>query len=384
VHEVNQAGRGNGGNRKIIKMNILYLTNHLNIGGISSHVLSLAKGFKKRGHNVYIASSGGELLTRFVQEGITYFPIPIKTKSELSPKIMISMCKLSSLIKEKKIDIIHSHSRTTQVLGCLLSRNSAVVHLSTCHGFFKTRLSRRLFPCWGRRIIAISKEVREHLIRDFKVEEKRISLIPNGVDCEKFFNTNPGSGTEMRKRIGLGNGPIIGIIARLSDVKGHIYLIQAMASVLEKAPGAKLLIVGEGKMKKNLMDLSETLQIEKNVVFLPSVAETTDVLSVMDIFVLPSLKEGLGLSLMEAMAAGRAVIGSDIGGIRSLLKDRDNGLLVRPADKSGLASAMIELLNNPGLRLFLGNNARVFIKHNFSQERMLLETEKLYRACLDN
>jgi len=84
-------------------MNILYLTNHLNIGGISSYVLSLAKGFKKRGHNVYIASSGGELLPRFIQEKIIYLPIPIKTKSELSPKIMISMFKLSGMIKEKKI-----------------------------------------------------------------------------------------------------------------------------------------------------------------------------------------------------------------------------------------------------------------------------------------
>ena len=117
--------------------------------------------------------------------------------------------------------------------------------------------------------------------------------------------------------------------------------------------------------------------MKKNVLFLSSVAETAEVLSLMDIFVLPSLAEGLGLSLMEAMAAGRAVIGSDIGGIRSLIKDRDNGLLVRPAEKQGLASAMIELLNNPGLRLFLGNNARAFIKNNFSQERMLSETEKL-------
>ena len=365
-------------------MNILYLTNHLNIGGISSYVLSLAEGLKKRGHSVYVASSGGKLLPRFIQEGITFVPIPIKIKSEICPKIMISMFKLLNLMKGKKIDIIHSHSRTTQVLGCLLSRNSGVVHLSTCHGFFKTRLSRRLFPCWGRRIIAISKEVREHLIRDFKVEENMISLIPNGVDCEKFFNTNPGSGTEIRKRIGLGNGPIIGIVARLSDIKGHIYLIQAMASVLEKVPGALLLIVGEGKMKNSLNDLTETLQIEKNVFFLPPVTETAEILSVMDIFILPSLKEGLGLSLMEAMAAGRAVIGSDIGGIRSLIKDRDNGLLVPPADCDGLARAIIELLNNPGLRQFLGNNARAFIKDNFSQERMLIETEKLYRACLDN
>lgn len=118
-------------------MNILYLTNHLNVGGITSYVLTLAKGIKQKGHNVYIASSGGEVLSRFIEEGIIYLPIPIKTKSEISPKILVSMFKLSEAVRENRIDIVHSHSRTTQVLGCLLSRKTGAKHISTCHGFFK-------------------------------------------------------------------------------------------------------------------------------------------------------------------------------------------------------------------------------------------------------
>lgn len=363
-------------------MKILYLTNHLNIGGITSYVFTLAVGLKKRGHQIYIASSGGELLPRFIQEGIIYFPIPIKTKSELSPKIIVSMFKLSGVIKEKKIEIIHSNSRTTQVLGSLLERNTGVAHLSTCHGFFKTRFSRKLFPCWGERIIAVSKEVQDHLIRDFALKDNKISLVPNGVDYEKFLAITPESGIKIRKKIGLGSGPIIGIVARLSDVKGHTYLIQALPNVLEKVPDAKLLIIGEGKMKKILIDLTIKLKLERNIFFVPPVAETAEVLSAMDIFVLPSLEEGLGLSLMEAMAAGRAVIGSDIGGIRSLIKDRETGLLVPAADKDRIACAISELLDNPGLRESLGTQARIFIKNNFSQSRMLSETEKIYYACL--
>jgi len=103
----------------------------------------------------------------------------------------------------------------------------------------------------------------------------------------------------------------------------------------------------------------------------------------MDLFVLPSLKEGLGLALMEAMASGLGVIGSDVGGIRSLIQDRYNGLLVRPADIRGLSDKILELLQNPDQAKYLGNNARIFINQNFSQEKMVLETEKVYLECLN-
>jgi glycosyltransferase involved in cell wall biosynthesis len=370
-------------------MNILYVTNHLNIGGVTRYVLTLSCGLKKKGHNVYIASSGGGLLPYFLKEGITYIPIPIKTKKEISPKILISMVKLSNYIRENKIDIVHSHSRTTQVLGCLLEKSTGIRHIFTCHGFFKRRFLRRLFPCWGRKIIAISEPVKEHLIRDFKVDEEKIAVIHNGIDVDKLKIPACPAGRqdlkfkiEAKKILGLTEGPVIGIISRLSDVKGHKYLIEAMKVVLEEVPQAQLLIVGEGKEKANLLKLVNDLGIAKNVFFKPEVQDTKDMLSAMDIFVLPSLKEGLGLALMEAMAGGLAVIGSDVGGIRSLIKDGVNGLLVKPADVSDLTRAILSLLENPDKAESLGRAARSFIYENFSQEKMVLETEKVYLECL--
>lgn len=366
-------------------MNILYLTNHLNIGGISSYLLTLARGLKARGHNVYVASSQGELLSRFIQEGIVYIPIPIKTKQEVSPKVLMSLFGLIPHIKTKEIDIIHSNTRVTQVLGCLIYRYSHVPYVSTCHGFFKKRFFRQAFPCWGLRVIAISEEVEKHLKTDFKVREKEIRVIHNGIDLEKF---NPAKGgteskIEIKRKFGLQDAPIVGIVARLSDVKGHTYLIEAMKAVLEKIPGAQLLIVGEGKMKGELQNLSSNLGIEKNVFFIPAVMDTTDVLSIMDLFILPSLKEGLGLSLMEAMACGLAVIGSDVGGIRSLIQHGYNGILVKPADTQGISAAILELLKDKVKRKSLGDNARIFMKQNFSQEKMVLETERVYLECLN-
>lgn len=364
-------------------MNILYLTTHLNIGGISSYIFTLAKGLEQKGHNVYIASSGGELVGRFTQAGMPHFEIPIKTKSEANIfKLLPGFLKLKAYVSRNNIDIIHANTRVTQVLAYFLSRAAHKPYITTCHGFFKKRFSRRIFPGWGNRTIAISDQVKEHLINDFGVKREKIALIHNGIDVGKFGVRSPESGVQVKQRIGLGSGPVVGIIARLSDVKGHVYLIEAMSLVLGKVPDAQLLIAGEGRMKADLEEQVRRLQIEKNVFFVPNVYDTAELLPAMDLFVLPSLKEGLGLSLMEAMAAGLAVIGSDTGGIKNLIRDEVNGLLVKPADIKGLSEAMLELLLDSEKRRIFGENARKFIAENFSQEKMALQTEEVYRQCL--
>ncbi|MBM3255545.1 MAG: glycosyltransferase family 4 protein [Candidatus Omnitrophica bacterium] len=364
-------------------MNILYLTNHLNIGGISSYVLSLARGMKERGHSVYVASSGGELVERFRAEGVSYLPIPINTKSEANIiKILSSLRRSLSYIKEKDIDILHSNTRVTSVLGSLLEYFSRKPHISTCHGFFKKRLIRRIFPCWGRRVIAISEQVKEHLVIDFGVKPKNIKVVHNGVEPSRFKDYDHNFKSDTKRNLGLGPGPVVGIVARLSEVKGHIYLIQAMKLVLEKIAQAQLLIVGDGKIKKELQALAQSLNIEQNVFFLPSVLDTSKILPIMDLFVLPSLKEGLGLSLMEAMAAGLAVIGSDVGGIKSLIQDGKNGLLFEPANPLALSAAILKILNDPERAMALGYAARRLIRERFSLAEMVLETERLYLECL--
>lgn len=359
-------------------MNILHIANHLNTGGITSYLLTLTAGLTKRGHNVYIASSGGGKLKQFSEKGVNFISIPIKTKNELSPKIIFSMIKLSGFIKNNNINVIHTHSRTTQVLGCLLSKVTDASHIFTCHGFFKRRIFRRIFPCWGKKIIAISEQVKEHLINDFGVTEGDIIVIHNGIDIKKFEPVSQALKQKAKIALRLGDSPVVGIVARLSDVKGHTYLIEAFKQALTKIPDAKLLIAGEGKMKDELLSLSRRMGIAERVYFIPEVDDTRDVLSAIDVFVMPSLKEGLGLALMEAEAMGLAVVGSDIGGIRTLIKNRVSGLLVKPTDVDGLAQAITELLQNPKEAGSLGSAARAFINENFSDAKMVAETEKVY------
>jgi glycosyltransferase involved in cell wall biosynthesis len=365
-----------------LNMNILYISNHLNIGGITSYLLTLGTGMKNRGHNVYIASSGGELLYRFIEKGIIYIPIPIRTKKEVSPKVLWSAFKLSCLLKEEHIDLLHSNSRTTQILGNLLNKTCGIPHVFTSHGFFKNRFFRKLFPCWPDAVIAISEPVKEHLIEDFHIDQKNVFVIHNGIDTEKYQIQNQKSKIEIKKKLGLSDAPVVGIVARLSDVKGHIYLIKAMKAVLKSMPQAQLLIVGDGKIKDELVNTVAVLGIQKGVFFIPSVRDTKDVLSAMDLFIMPSLKEGLGLAIMEAMASGLPVIGSNIGGIRSLIKNNINGILVEPADVNALSENILLLLDDFDKAGSLGRAAQIFIKENFSQEKMVLQTEDLYLECL--
>jgi len=363
-------------------MKILYLANHLNAGGITSYILNLSCGLKARGHDVFIASSGGELLPKFNNSRIEHFYIPIKTKNELSPKIILSAFKLAKLIKKNEIDILHSHSRTTQVLGCLLHRLTGIKHIFTCHGFFKRRFSRKIFPCWGDKVIAVSGQVGEHLIRDFQVSPDKIAVVCNGIDTDRFNQSSAAQRQEFKLRLGLKLRPVVGILARLSDVKGHKYLIEAMKSVLLTYPDTQLLIAGEGRMEAKLKRLTEDLGIKESVFFVPNTLDTKEILCAIDIFVLPSLKEGLGLALMEAMSMGLAVVGSDVGGIKTLIKDGDNGFLVNPGDSDGIAQAIINLISDPSRAFGLGVKARKYISEGFSQEKMVLETEKTYLECL--
>ncbi|MDD5465756.1 MAG: glycosyltransferase family 4 protein [Candidatus Omnitrophica bacterium] len=362
-------------------MNILFIANHLNVGGVTSYLYTLSGGLKQRGHNIYLASSGGELTEKFIGLGVKHIRVPLRTKNEISPKIIFSYFKLKKEAKKFNLDLVHSNSRTTQVLGNLLSRSLNIAHVFTCHGFFKPKLSRLLFPYWGQAVIAISSEVKEHLIADLKVNAKIISVINNGIDTDNFGDFSARDA--LRKDLGINDVLLAGIVARLSDVKGHIYLIRAMRKVIEIFPTAKLLIIGEGKMKNALNKEVDALAIKENVLFIPEAGNTRGMLSAMDVFVMPSLQEGLGLALMEAMAQGLAVIGSSVGGIKTLIRNEVNGLLVGPADVEGLARAIIRLFRDRKLARNLGENARKFIIENFSKEKMVAATEGVYKKCLE-
>ncbi|MFH1856214.1 MAG: glycosyltransferase family 4 protein [Candidatus Omnitrophota bacterium] len=368
-------------------MKILLLTTHLNFGGITAYTISLAEQLKKKGHEAVIASGGGELEGSVKEKGIRHLYVPLNTKSELSPKILLTVFKLCSFVKKEKIDIIHAQTRVAQVSAFLVSKLTKTPFVSTCHGFFKRNAGRKLFPAWGEGVVAISEAVRVHLINDFKVKKEKARLIYNGVEVEKFSETETlrGAARDFRKKIGADEGIfVVGVIARLNSVKGHRFLIAAAKELLELNKNMLFVVVGDGPEKEHLSGMAKELEIEKKVIFLNSIFDTAPVLKAFNVFVMPSIQEGLGLSILEAMASGLPVVASDVGGIYSLIKDGVNGFLVPPQNPSAISEAVWNIFKKPELAKEMGAYGRRIAEEKFSIESTACKTLDFYAEVLEN
>jgi len=354
------------------------------MGGIASYIVNLAKHLKKRGDTLFVASSGGDMVDQLTKAGITHIKLNLKTKSELSPKLILALPKLLSLVREKDIQVIHAHTRVTQVLACIASRLSHISYVATCHGFFNLRIGRRIFKCWGDKTIAISDAVKKHLIDDFKVSPADIALIYNGVEIERFKREfDEEERDSLKRELDLIDKTVIGAIGRLSPVKGYRYLIEAFKILLDKDRDLRLLIVGDGPEKEDLKDYCKRLGIEESVTFAALRIDTPHLFSIMDVFVASSVQEGLGLSIAEALAAKKPVVASDIGGISSLIRDNETGLLVKPRDSKALAEKISSLLEDSNLGNRLKMNGCRLVERKFTMDGMADKVQKVYKDLIE-
>jgi len=366
-------------------MKVLLLTTHLNIGGIGTYVVNLAKKLKKHNVEVIVASSGGELTKRLEKDGIQWFPTPIKTKNEVHPKIFYSALKLAELVKKENIDIVHAHTRVAQVTAAFIRRLTGIPYVTTCHGIYTRRLSRRLFPCWGARVTAISEPVRESLVNTFKVAKKQALLLPNGIDVDDYtrdYSEEDKKG--LKEFYGLNvDGVTVGSIARMEEVKGYQFLIRSIPYVIQNHPKTKFFLVGDGKYKPELLRLAKELDVTKHVVFQDSMEDVNIPLGLIDVFVHPPVyEEGFGLCILEGMSAGKPVVVTNVGGIYMLVKEGVNGFLVPPRDAKSLAEKIGELIENADLRKEMGDKGREIAKRDFSLDNLCQQMIQVYTEVI--
>ena len=366
-------------------MNILLLTTHLDIGGISNYTIWLAEALKKNNHRVIVASSGGELLTELNKENISHFKVNIRTKKEISPLLLRARSVLAKLVNKENIELIHAQTRITQLLAHHVSKLVKIPYVTTCHGFYKKRLTRRIFPCWGDKVIAISEPVRENLVNYFKLPKDKVRLVHNGLDAGRFSRHYSKEEKEKIKRdYGLKEkGKVVGNIARLVKVKGQEYILHAAKEILKVRPRTQFLIVGGGKEKDRLVDLAKRLDITASVFFTGSLKKVEDVLAIMDIFVFPAFwQEGFGLSILEAMVSGLPVVASNVGGVYTLVKDNKTGFLVPAKDVSSLIDALLRLLDDKKLAFQMGHTGRELAVRDFSLDKVVSQIVDIYKEVL--
>jgi len=366
---------------------VLHLTSHLNVGGITLYILSLSHQLKAMGHEVVVASAGGRLETQARSLGLTHWQVPLNTSQEFSPKILRSIRQIRDQLREQPVDILHAHTRVGQVVADQLSRQLRIPYVTTWHGLYRTRLGRRLYPCTGQTCMAISEVVREHLRKDFRVPDRRIQLIYNGVNVE-HYGTAPAVGDveAYRKRWGIpARKPLIGGIGRMAagKVKGFDLLLAAACLLKDSKPDLQILLVGDGPRRPFLEDVAERLGIRDRVHFAGAAEDIRIPLALMDVFVFPSRwPEAFGLTLVEAMAAGKPVVATRIGAVPEIVRDGVDGLLFDPEDAQALTGALSRLIDDRSLAQGLARSAARRAREQFSAQQMAARVDQVYRETL--
>jgi len=363
-------------------MKILLLTTHLNIGGISTYTVSLAKALKLKGHEVFVASSGGILAPELAPSGISHIDISLFTKSELSPKVFKAIFEISKIVKRLGIDIIHSQTRIAQVTGFFVSKLCGIPMVTTCHGFFHKNIGRLILPSWGEKVIAISDAVNENLINYFGVDKSRVTLIYNGIDVKKFLKDfSEEEKDKLKDKFGIKKDyRVIGMIARFTPDKGHDILLYGLYDILKEKPNVQLVFVGDGDKRQDMVELSQKLNLSDNVVFVKPQIDTVNALAIMDVFMFtPKRREGLGLALLEALASGKPVVATDVGGISSVVENNVNGFLVEPSNPTLLAEPVLRLLKDKTLYARMAQAGKEIVVKKFSINGMVDRTEEVYK-----
>lgn len=366
-------------------LHILHLASHLDPGGITSYIRLLGQAMAERGHVSEVVSGGGSQSIELEKLGIQTHVFPIRTKNEINPKLFLQAKKISEWVKKNHFSILHAHSRVTQVLGSAVSALSGVPLVTTAHGFFKPRFSRRLFPAWGSRVIAISLSVAEDLQKNHRISIEKIRVVSNAIDQATLDKRLMRMSPEEAKRVLLFNGysPLILSIGRLVADKGHSFLIDAVFNLKKDFPEIFLVIVGDGRERQRLEKKIKDRRLSANCAILSGQVDLAVLYKACDIFVHPAThREGFGLTLAEAMYAQKPIIATRIPALDRLYSDGENALLVPPSSEQALSRAIRYCLERPKDAERIAQNGARWARNICSPHRFASEIEAVYREVI--
>jgi glycosyltransferase involved in cell wall biosynthesis len=289
--------------------------------------------------------------------------IPVRHlgRGRFDPRILGDLVRVA---REGRAAILHVHGYAAADFGRLAARRVGAALVLHEH-FADPRmpayqgLADRMLARFTDRAIAVSGSTRDFLVRERHVPAKRVRLIWNGAPLAEFAPVTPAAALTARRELGLpADAPVVGSIGRLSEQKGHRYLLEAAARVLPHRQDARFLIVGDGDQMEPLRRQADALGIASSVVFAGHRTDVPALLGALDVFCISSTYEGTPLALFEAMAAGKAIVSTAVDGCREVLEDRVTGLLVAPRDPDALAAALGRVLDDAALRASLAKRAR--------------------------
>ena len=246
---------------------------------------------------------------------------------------------LLPLLKKSPPDLIHTQSRRMLPQGNWLAKRLKRPQVLSVHDHLRPGEPLRFDPQCCTRILCVSESVKTDLLQKTRLPESLLEVIPAGVDVPEGITVVPP--------LQVGHVPVIGTAGPLEAVKGIPFFLGAAQRVLLTGRDVEFLVAGAGPEEANLRRLARSLGISERVTFVPYVLDFAESLAAMDLFVLPSLQQGLGTVMLEAMSLGRAVIATGVGGVYSIVRDRQTGLIVPTSERASLDARMMELLDIP-------------------------------------
>ena len=382
---------------------ILRVIARLNVGGPALHVAHLTEGLDARGYSTTLTAGSvgeGEGSMEYVAESLGVRPRLLRSlQREVSPLAdAASVAQILRLIRELRPHVLHTHTAKAGAVGRAAAiaagkdRPPVVVHTFHGHvlrGYFgplQTEVFRRLEKTLARAsdaLIAVSPEVRDDLVRLGVAPAQKIAVVRLGLDLDARVY-KPADRARCRTELGIAQDAfVVGWLGRMTEIKRVDDLLAAFALVRAERPDAELLLVGDGPLRVPLEVRAGELGLRASCHFIGFREDVAPVFAACDVVALTSANEGTPVSLIEALAAEKPVVSTDVGGVSDVVRDGSSGLLTAPGDSHAFAAALVRLADDPELRRRLGEYGRRFVVPRYSVPRLLDDVDLLYRSLLE-
>jgi len=367
---------------------IVFLIDGLGLGGAERLLVTYLQHLDRTRFEprvcVMQVKNGNPLAVEIEKLGVPIDFVPVKRLADPG-----ALPRLLGYLRRVRPHILHTQLEFADTLGCTAAKMLGIPAVATLHtadapkkgekSYQRLKLRWWILRHFSTRVIAVSEGTRRHHLRVGKLPPQKVVTLHNGIDLSRFTPIPPAEMASLRESLGIpADVPVLITVAVLRQPKGIQFMLEALPDILKVVPDTRYLIVGDGNHREKLESIAAEKGVSDRVIFTGTRRDIPPLLAAADIFVLPTLTEALPTVLAEAMAAGKPIIASEVGGVPEMVDDGRNGLLIPPADSRALTEACVKLLKNPKRARAMGLVGRTIVAERFNIRRQVRRLEKLY------
>ena len=358
--------------------NVLFFSRTMGMGGTSNVMIQMCKILKPRVNKIVVCSTGGTMVETLEKMGIEHVQIDDVGTHTFKTSFNI-LKQVSHIIKEYKITVVHTHHRMAAFYAAVLKKKYKFIFINTSHNTFYNYKFITRFAYKKANLIACGEMVKKNLVNCFGIPEHKVTVVHNAIEK---FDGKVETISELKKMKDDGYY-LVANVGRFAEQKGMEYFIEAAEVINKNNQKIKYYIIGSGEKEKDLKQMVQKKKLEDYIKFMGFRADVQNIMSQSDLIVLSSLWEGLPLTPIEAFSVGKTIVATSVDGTVEIVKNKENGLLVKPRDVNELSSAICELVENESEKKKFEENAIKTYKEKFSFEIFRENYIKFYKNIKD-